>query len=141
MVAFQREPLDHETALRLVHPSWIKENGSISSAAFRVRAGVSLFIEDRLPHRDATLLQVDRFAKFALAALGVGSVRATTFYSAGLLVEHAFDMTMTPNEVASPFEAFAEAHASLTGPFLKPAGAAAVAAQFNRLGRMLPALA
>lgn len=124
------QPSDTDTAVRLVHPDWIK-NGRVVSAAFRKRP-LSLWILERLPDSDSAHLHVDGFAAWSSIGLRVDRLRATTYTSVGLPT-NSFDLEMTPAEAMPPLAHLRQAHASLTGPDTDGAPKA-LSEQFNRLG-------
>lgn len=135
-------PRDDESALRLIHPSQFQDK-RITSAAFRTRPidnpryrTVSLFVKERLPTGDGECLHVAQFDRHGRAMLSFDLLRSVSYNSEGAPVPCEFDAQMTPVECLPPLDAFADAHATLSGPTHKNAAIAALALQFNTRGTL-----
>lgn len=117
---------DNETAVILLHESAYKD-GKITSAAFYSRSRVpSLFVKELLPGQDGSALHVGGFEGHGRAALVVGLLRSAE-------QPNGFDLVLT-GTADHPLEAFADAHADLTGPFRVRSKARKLARTFNEQG-------
>lgn len=132
---------DDEHALRLLISAWMKD-GRITSAAFHTRSPgnaryvpVSLFLEERLPGEDGSSLHIDRFASHGRVRLQVAHIRSASRVIEGVERPLGFDLQVN-GQADQPLEAFADAHANLTGPTHRPAAAKALAEAFNRDGSL-----
>lgn len=132
---------DDEHALRLVVRDWFKD-GKLTSAAFHTRSrsspryvSISMFVEERLPGADGSVLHAGRFANRDRVRLDVGSIRSVTYMSGGTETPAGFDLLMD-GHAESPLEAYSEAHAELQGPTPIRTAARALARAFDLHGQL-----
>ena len=132
---------DHEQAIRLLLPAWVRER-KVTAAAFhnrppgnRKRVEISVFIHDRLPDQDGKVLHVGKFAGHGRARLLVGSFRSVSYPKSGLPIPAEFDISIT-GEAEPPLDAYGDAHGHVSGPTHHKKAASALATAFNVHGHL-----
>lgn len=128
---------DDEHVLRLLYRCWI-EDEEITSAAFRTKSlsspdyvPKSLFVQERLPNQDGSVLHEGQFESYGRARLAVGTLREVNADG----VVDGFDLEMT-GVADPPLAEFGDAHADLIGPTNSHGAAKRLATAFNRLGQI-----
>lgn len=128
----QGRPADNESAYRLLHKSFM-QGEHITSAAFK--GATSVWIKERLPNQDGTILERGSFTSWGRARLSLELIRATDSPSQDgkTRVNCGFDVELTPDGASEEFRDIKDAHGDLTGR-LRGAAASALAARFDTLG-------
>ncbi|MCY4619564.1 MAG: hypothetical protein OXD50_13610 [Chloroflexi bacterium] len=128
--------VDHEQALRLLLPVWVREK-EVTAAAFHnrppgnpKRVEISVFVQDRLPSQDGNVLHVGKFADRGRARLLVETIRSVSYLKSGTLIPAEFDISIT-GEAEHPLAAYGNAHGHVSGPTHREKAASALANAFN----------
>lgn len=132
---------DDEQAIRLLRSEWCND-GKVTGAAFQNRGPnsprrieISVFIQDRLPGQDGSVLHVEQFSDRGRIRLSAGAIRSVHYLSGGLPVPAEFDLSVT-GVAEYPLKAYGNAHAHVSGPTHKDKAASALAKAFNDHGHM-----
>lgn len=135
------EVSDDEQAIRLLLPEWCPD-GQVTGAAFfnrppdnPKRREISVFVQDRLPSRDGSVLHVGELADRGRARLIVGALRSVTYLKSDVPTPAEFDVSMTW-KAEPPLEAYGDAHGHVTGPTHNKKAASALANAFNVHGHL-----